>query len=396
MARERPASRRSSGGGRFRRLVRSRRFTLQIYTLFRDVFRHFRAATVRILVSSAASLACQAFALLTLYVYLRALEHNELLLGFVPRESPQLFMLVALASLLLLGGYALLEYRTNIAILSLCRHYQSLGTAEALALSSKLAHWFSADDENHISVRHLRQMLSVDVHHRSRMARVLLLGIVPAARLILCMVALLYLNWQFSVLILFAVGIPVAGLYSVGKKVADTITIRETGAPAVFPVQRDLLDSSWEQNTPVVAGAIDWETTLGHADSRYRQYFRRLRAKAHGTFLINIANTVGIMVLVMALGFWVLDEQQGNWSLWLTYLVVLRYFLASLRSTAQSVVKSTRFLRQTQRFTAFLAAAGAAAVLSDPSSAPCPKTVAQAFQGTGNRVDLDDDDDDDD
>jgi len=376
-------------------IATTRRYVLQVYRLARDIFQRFPTDTLRILGAGAASLACQAFALAALYAYLRALEQNGSLLGLAARASPLLFALVAGVTLVLLIGFSVLEYRANTAILRLSRQYQNLGTGEAVALSSKLPHWFSGEGAHTISTRHLRQILSIDVHHRSRMARVLMLAIIPAARLLLCAGVLLYINPEFSLVILIAVGIPVAGLYSVGRKVADTITIREMGAPPAFLKQRELLEDHWERGTPLAAADIDWETTLGTADSRYRQFFRRLRAKAHGTFLINIANTVGIMVLVVALGFWILQAQQGNWSLWLTYLVALRYFLSSLRSTAQSVVSSTRFLRQTQRFTAFVDAATLAVSSGNPRTVPCPEHVAQAYKGGSSSAVSDDDDDDD-
>lgn len=372
-----------------------RRLTLQVRALTGDLFRQFPADTIRILAAAAASLACQVVALLGLYAYLKALEQNQALLGYPARESAILFALIASVTLLLLVGFTLLEYRANLAILDVTRRYQDMGTREALSLSSRLPQWFATDNEPHISTRHLRQIVSVDVHHRSRLARVLLLGIIPAVRLILCGFALLYLNPQFSVLILFAVGLPVAGLYSVGRRVADTITTRESGSPPAFLTQRDLLEKSWEEGVPLATGAIDWDSSLGQADSRYRQYFRRLRAKAYGTFLINIANTVGIMVLVLALGAWTLVAGKGNWSLWLTYLIVLRYFLASLRSTAQSIVTATRYLRQSQRFTAFLAAATAAVNSDHPRLVPCPEPIARAYKGDGAAPVGDDELDDD-
>ncbi len=374
----------------FRLIAATQRFTLQIYRLGKDIFQRFPADTTRILVAGAASLSCQIFALAALYVYLRALENNAPLLGLSSRESLLLFVIIAGLTLVLLMGYSLLEYRVSTAILSLCRHYQNMGAREAIALSSKLPHWFAESSEQHISVKHLRQILSIDVYHRSRMTRVLLLALIPAARLVLCAVALLYINPEFSLVILIAVGVPVVGLYSVGRNVADTITVRESGSPAVFLKQRELLEQRWAQGTSLAVADIDWETTLGREDSRYRQYFRRLRAKAYGTFLINAANTVGIMVLIVALGFWIFASQPGNWSIWLTYLVALRYFLSSLRSTAQSVVSSTRFLRQTQRFTAFVEAATVAVNSADPTTARCPENIAQAYKGDTTSI-VDDD-----
>lgn len=367
---------------------------LQLRRLAADIFREFPADTLRIVAAAAGSLACQVVALVGLYAYLKALEQNQALLGYPARESVLLFAVIASVTLLLLVGFTLLEYRANIAILGVARRYQDMGTREALSLSSQLPQWFATSNEPHISTRHLRQIVSVDVHHRSRLARVLLLGIIPAARFVLCAVALLYLNPQFSVVILFAVGLPVAGLYSVGRRVADTITIRESGSPPAYLAQRDLLAKSWEAGVPLATGAIDWDSSLGQPDSRYRQYFRRLRAKAFGTFLINIANTVGIMVLVLALGVWTLVAGKGNWSLWLTYLIVLRYFLSSLRSTAQSLVTATRYLRQSQRFSAFLAAAADAVNSDHPRAVPCPEAIARAYKGDGVAP-VDDDDLDD-
>jgi hypothetical protein len=378
-----------------RAIAASRRYSLEVYKLGRDIFQRFPKEIIRILVAGSASLICQIVALAALYIYLRALENNTAVLGLASRESLLLFGVIAGLTLILLIAYSLLEYRVSTAILNLCRHYQSIGTGEALALASVLPHWFAGPAAQKVSTRHLRQILATDVYHRTRMTRVLLLALIPTARLVLCAGALLYINPQFSLVILFAVGIPVAGLYSVGRKVADTITIRESSSPAVFLQQRDLLERSWAQGAPLTTVDIDWETTLGLADSRYRQYFRRLRAKAFGTLLINTANTVGIMVLVSALGFWLINAQQGNWSLWLTYLVALRYFLSSVRSIAQSVISSTRFLRQTQRFTAFMAAATQAVHSGNPAAVPCPVSIAKAYQGDSKSV-VDDDDDDDD
>lgn len=367
---------------------------VQVQRLTVDIFLRFPGDTVKILAAAGGSLACQAVALLGLYAYLKALAQNQALLDYPARESPLLFGLVAAATLVLLIGFTLMEYRANLSILRISRRYQHMGTREALTLSSQLPHWFDASNDPHISTRHLRQIVSVDVHHRSRLSRLILLAIIPAVRLVLCLAALLYLNLQFSVFILFAVGLPVAGLYSVGRKVADSITTRESGSQPAYPLQRKLLERSWQDNLPLMPDAITWHTSLGHSGSRFRQYFKRLNAKIYGTFLINIANTVGIMVLVCALGFWTLWAGRGDWSLWLTYLIVLRYFLSSLRSMAQLIVRATRYLRQSQRFTTFLAVAADAVDSGNPLAVPCPEHVAMAFKGDVVTPLGDEDDDD--
>lgn len=382
--------------GRISRLVAaSRGYLLQVSRLGTDIFQRFPVATIKILVAGGASLACQVFTVAALYIYLKALEGNEAIVGLASRDSPALFAVVAVVIFILLNGFAVLAYRANIATLSLCRQYQNMGTQEALSLAGKLPHWFLAINEQHISERHLRQLLAIDVHHRSRLARLLILSIIPAARLIVCTAALFYINPGFSALILIVVGIPILGLYSVGQRVADTITTRETPSASVFKQQRLLLDKSWKQKSPLLPREIDWEVTLGQPDSRYRLYFRRLRAKAQGVFLIDAANTLGIMVLVLSLGFMVMNEQQNNWSLWLTYMVALRYFLSSLRSISQSVIRSARFIRQSQRFTEFVSSATRAMHSPDPCAAPCPKHVCEAFKGNSasstNGEDLDDD-----
>jgi ABC-type multidrug transport system fused ATPase/permease subunit len=383
--------------GRFRHAVAgTRRYFFVVYKLGKDIFRLFPGDTIRVLLGSGASLGCQVVALVALFAYLKALENNELLLGFAPRTSLILFVLFAIIMLLLYFGFSFLEYRSNIAILGLCRNYQNLGTQETLSLSSKLPHWFGADDSRQISIMHLRQILSKDIDHRSRMSRVLLRAIVPAVRLVLCAVALLLINLQFSLLILVIVGIPFAGLYSVGRIVADTMTARESGSQPIFPEQRELLLNSWESKAHLLPTNIDWELTLGQPDSRYRLYFKRLEAKVFGQFLINIATSLGIIVLVLSLGFFVLLEEQGNWSLWLTYLIALRYFLASLSKVARSVIQSTRFNRQVRRFTEFVTAATLAVNSKDPNAITCPRHVVDAYKGDTNSADIDDDLDDED
>lgn len=392
-----PASDNARGGmaGRISRLVAAtRRYLGQVYQLGRDIFSRFPGDFTRILIATGASLAFQVMALLAVYAYLKALEGDSELLGFAARSSPELFALVALATLLLFVGFSLLVYRANLAVLNLCRSYQDQGTSEALSLCSKLPHWFAGEDGKHISTRHLRQILSVDVHHRSRMARVLLLALIPTARLVVCAIALVYMNPQFSLLIFFAVGIPVAGLYSVGRKVADTITTRESNSPQVFVQQRQLLLDSWEKEAHFAPEHPDWETTLGQEDSRYRQFFRRQRANAQGIFLVNTANTLGIMVLVLSLGFWIFLRGEGNWSLWLTYLIALRLFLSSLTAIARTVVKSTRYIRQTNRYTAFVVAATAAVSSPDPAAVSCPQSVVRAYKGGADTPVASDDDED--
>lgn len=391
-----PGTGRRIGEGRLRHAIAaSRRYFVSVGQLGRDIFRQFPADTIRILIANAASLACQVLAVAALFAYMRALESNELLFGLAPRSSLVLFAVVVIVTLFLFFGFAFLEYRSNVAILGLCRNYQNLGAQEALSLSSRLPHWFGSDGSQQISIRHLRQILSIDVNHRSRMARVLMLAIIPIFRLLLCAVALLYINPQFSALIFFVVGIPVAGLYTVGRKIADTMTTRETVSQSTFQEQQELLSNSWETRAHLLPGNIDWELTLGQPDSRHRLYFRRLEAKALGQLLISTANTLGIMVLVLSLGFWVLLEQGGNWSLWLTYLIALRYFLSSLNKVARSVIQSTRFNRQVRRFTEFVAAATLAVNSPDPGAITCPDHVVDAYKGDSSTSVVDDDFDED-
>ncbi len=353
----------------------------QMSRLGLNIFHQFPVDTIKILIASGASLACQAFSLAALYLYLHALENNQAIFGFASRGSLALFAMVAIVTFILLNGYAFLTYRASTATFSLCRQYQNVGAQEAMSLASKLPHWFVADNAQHISVRHLKQLLAVDVHHRSRLARLLLQTIIPTARLIVCTVALLHMNPQFSALVMLVVGIPILRLYSVGQRVADTVTTREVASSSVFKQQQQLLDKSWKFKAPLSQREIDWEVTLGQPDSKYRQYFRRLRAKAYGVFLIDAANALGIMVLVLSLGFLVMSEQKENWSLWLTYLVALRYFLSSISSISQSVVRSTRFMRQAQRFTVFVSAANHAVQSLDSQNIPCPKNICEAFKG---------------
>jgi hypothetical protein len=68
------------------------------------------------------------------------------------------------------------------SILSLCRWYQNLGTSEALSVLSKLPHWFANDSEEYISIRHLKQIVSIAFNHGSRMARMLMRAMIPSAR----------------------------------------------------------------------------------------------------------------------------------------------------------------------------------------------------------------------
>ena len=378
-----------------RAVAAARRYTRLVYELGADLFGHFPADTTKVLAASAASLGCQVLALVVLFAYMRALESNELLYGYAPRTSLALFVLVAVAIAVLFFGFALLEYRSNIAIIDTCRRYQASGAQQALSLSSRLPQWFSREKSpRRVSFRHLQQILSTDVNHRSRMARLLLRSVIPAVRVMLSAGAILYINLQFSLLIFVIIGIPIAGLYWVSKKIADTITSRESGSQPVFAQQLELLSTSWENKAHLLPGAIDQELALGQAGSRHRLYFKRLRAKTFGQLLMNTANTLGLMVLVLSLGFWILQEEQGNWSLWLTYLLALRYFFTSLNRVAQAVVQSARFNRQVRRFMEFLAAATLAANSPNPENTPCPDHVLQAYKGGDTYSDDDDLDED--
>jgi ABC-type multidrug transport system fused ATPase/permease subunit len=363
------------------------RYLALIHHLGRDLYRHFPQDTLRILVANAASLGCQILALAILFVYVGALEGNGALYGFASRTSMTLFAVVAISTVTLFFAFAWLEYRSNIAILALSRSYQNLGAQEALALASRLPHWFAAENGPQISSRHLRQILSIDVHHRSRMARILMRAAVPIVRLMISAAAIIYISPQFSVLILIIIGVPVAGLYWVGRRIADTISSREIATQQVYQEQARILSKSWKSGTHLLPEEIDWEATLGQPESRHRLYFKRLRAREFGKLLINTANTLGILVLVLSLGFWVINEQQGNWSSWLTYLVALRYFLSSLGRVAQSLVQSTRYNRQVRRFMDFVTAAKMAVKRADFPDVPCPESVVRAYQGDVIRVD---------
>ena len=236
----------------------------------------------------------------------------------------------------------------------------------------------------------------MDVSHRSRMARVLMRAFIPFVRLILSAAVVLYLNPQFSLLIFVVIGIPIAGLYLVGKRIADTITSRETSSQSAYREQSELLSRNWEAKTHIIPDEVSRELALGGADSHQMLYYTRLRAKIFGQLLINAANTLGIMVLVLSLGYWMLQEGQTNWSVWLTYLIALRYFLSSLTRVAQSIIQSARFSRQVRRFTEFVAAGKIAVQNPDPLASPCPQHVVVAYRGNASGVPDDDDFDDED
>ena len=357
------------------------RYFRLVIDLCSDISGQFKRESIQILGSSGASLVCQVLAFGALYAYARALEGNVPLLGFAPRDSLILFAYVAGVTTLLLTAFVLLEYISNRAILSLCREYQRLGVSEALALSSSLPHWFGESDAKKISMSYERQILSSDVSHRSRMARILMRAVIPAARLIFCVAALLYLNIQFSALILVAAGIPLMGLYSVGTKIAAFGAEQEVRLNTAFTDQHDLLVGSWHDGITVPQESIPWELALGRQDSAPRLYYRRLSAKAQGQLMISAAKLLSIVTLTCALGTWVLLKPGGEWSHWITYLIALRYFLTSLTAVARAVVQSARFSRQTRRFMQFIAAARFAVNSGGPAVERCPHVVVTAYMG---------------
>ena len=175
----------------------------------------------------------------------------------------------------------------------------------------------------------------------------------------------------------------------------DTISSRELDTQPVYQEQARLLSESWIRGQHLEHEEVDSEATLGRKDSRHRLYFKRLGAKALGQLLINTANTLGILVLVLSLGFWVITDDAGNWSRWLTYLVALRYFLSSLQGVAQSLVQSSRYVRQARRYIDFVAAARIASSQADVARMACPDHLINAFQGGNETQGAEDADDED-
>ena len=383
-------------GGRLRALLR---YPGVAVALAQDLLRQFPRDTMRLLCLSGASLACQFLALAALLGYVRALEGDTMLSGLfglfgtTARSSVALAALVAAATMLLFFAFVLFEFRANAAILALCRRYQATGVSRAMALASRLPHWFDDRRGDALSPKSLRRLLSVDVHHRSRLARLLLLAVMPGVRLLLAIAVLLYLAPLLALLVFVIVGFPVAGLYWVGRHVADTISAREDGVAAPIAAQQARLAASWRSGIPIEEAALDEAALIGQPGSRYPLFFDRLLARARGQMLINSATTLGLIVLVLSIGYWVLVEAEGSWNVWLTCLVALRFFLASLQRVAQSVLQSTRYLRQVWRFNAFLRYA-TAAVGASPQP-PCPAPLRDAFRQRDGDIGLDEEDDDD-
>lgn len=358
----------------------ARKHMFQLWRILHELFRNFPTDSIRAVVLGVASLGCQVLAFSVVFTYVSALESNRPLLEQDPRNSTVLFAGVALASLILFLGFTLLEYRSRAATLSLCRRYQDQQTRTALSLASQLPHWFAEDSPQHISTQRLRQIFSTDIHQRTRIAWLLMLSLIPIARLLLCTVILFTISWQFSLFILFAVGVPVLGLFGIGKRIADTITSREYSSHSIFEEQRDILERSWQTGKPLSAGEIPQTGTLGEDDSRYQLYFRRMQEKARGSLLINAAKMLGIMMLILLMGWWLLRAPQDNWSLWLTYLITLRYFLNSLGGVSLLAIRASRFSRQSMRFEGFLRAARLALESDQPMTRPCPEDVVRAYQ----------------
>lgn len=357
--------------------------------------RRYPGATARVLAAGVGSLVCQVGALAVLFVYLRALERGTMLLGFAARDSMALFAMAGVATVLLFLGFSLLEYAAHAAILRVCRCYRDEGARRLLALARRLPHWFRPGGPGTISDAHLRQLLGNDLGQRSRMLRVLLRSIVPLGRLLVCAAAIFYVSATFSLMILLVVGLPLAGLYHVSRHIADTATERETERHASFPEQLSWLERRWldtPRQCPASAGDAD-EPPLD--DGSAERYFRRMRAKALGQLLLNTANTAGVLMLVILLGFWLSREPDGGWSLWATYLIALRYFFTSLSRVGQAIVQSSRFARQVRRLEDFLAAGERAAASADPRRQPCPAHVVGAFQGRSSSFDDGEEGDDD-
>jgi len=345
--------------------------------IWRDALLRYKKPIAKTVMASGAGLLCQLAALGIVFAYAKALESDKTitLLGYVfsARSSVTLLIAAALSGFLLLVMFAILDYVSTIDSIKLRRRYEEFCSKRVYVLTSRLPHPSSPKANRMLAEETLGNGVRKDARYCGRLLKFLLNAILPLGSIVVYTIALFYISVLFSSIIFLLLSISLIFLYKINTAAAQTSHLTERHASTASSEGRRLLRRTSESAAPI--NYTDKAMTYIFSDGAVGRYldifFSRFVIKGKSRLTINILTAFSMLSVILFAGT-VLILGKWSWSIFIAYLVVLRYFLTSLGKIGSIMTQTSRIYPQIRRYYEFVSDAEKvtteASVLSDGST----------------------------
>ncbi|MFT7626346.1 MAG: ABC-type multidrug transport system fused ATPase/permease subunit [Myxococcota bacterium] len=329
---------------------------------FRDGVMRHRTQIARAIALEGIAIACQLGGLFVLFRYATSLENpgNALArFGVDPRGSMALVAVVGLLVTCLLSAYAWLSYRAMTVALEVRAAHEELCMRRGLVYCSRLP---SAQFPQSTRLRTDGLLSTGAVREARAVARILDL-LVRAVRqggsVVIFLVALIYVSPLLSLGVLLISGFGVARLYAVNRAQARMSYAADATLQAAAKERKGLMKSAsaehpLEADSPALEAAFE----AGYSRQYVDRFLELDRAKLRHTLWMELLAGLSIVLIVIASGVGIVS---GSWSLTrlLSYIVLLRYFLSSLRKVGKFFADVSAMYATVERYHTLVVEVGA-------------------------------------
>lgn len=323
-------------------------FTVDAY------WKYFRL-TLSITVLSVLSLACQVGALGIIFKYIQGIEQGGGLSfldsTYVFRDSVTLLFVSLTGAVVLFGSNAFFRYLAGIGALQLGRKYEEYSIRRATSLVG----WAKDNPQMSPWLEDVGKLIKSDPRYCGRIARILIMSVLPAMTFIATLVILIYLDPAITILVLIIVLLALPFLYRVNVRGAGYSMAMERSTSQARQVRQDMVAWNATREEPL---PLDSETMLapfykGALWRNLEAYTGRLRAVENSTLITQLMTGAGLIVIMGFMGANILMTGEG-WGILATYLIALRINLNSLSQAGKMLTSVNRFYPQISRYYRFL------------------------------------------
>ena len=322
-----------------------------------------------------------------LFRYVQTIEKGEMvnLLGttIVPKESFPLLIGVAVGTGLLFLVASIFNYRSRISSLRIAREYEVF-CSQRIVTSIAESHAGTLLDENPQLLRAWRKAMVKDSRYGGKAAILFSNSIIHLGKFFVSFFFMLYVDVVLTLVLLLIITPLVLLLRRLSGRVVFLTRRREDGLSDYILRKKHLIH---EQLRPEAERAADWQKEYeeGPIANYHGAYYGQLKQLAKNDLAITGFIAIFAVVIVLLAGNLVLFGSL-SWTIFVAYMVALRFFFNSLQGMNGIMKRASRFYDYLQHYQRVLAQLRGAQA----------KPGEKRYSVDVDALELDDDDDDDD
>lgn len=359
--------------------------------VFKDLILRFKIPLLVVSLLDILSIITQFGALAVLFRYVNLLESNQKVQFFQyeidPSTSFRLLLFVAIISGLLFTISSMVEYLSKLKSIRLSRKYEILCSQRILKKlqdNSKISDLYNKDPTK-FNTRKIKKSLIKDTRFCGNMVNLISHGVISVGKLSASLVFMFYIHLGLTTAIILILVPLYLLLRRSSSKVISLTRRRERLIPQFIGKKRKLFVSILESNNTLEEINEHYETDP--IANYYNAYYSINRRMAFNDLITTSFIAIIAISIIMIAGNVVLFGDM-HWSIFIAYMVALRFFFTSLRAINGTIKRSSKFYDYIDNYIRLLAT-----LESDEMQG---EFVIDANPINGGDIDLDSDNDDDD